>query len=133
MRYELLQRRGASPAALEQLDARSDNRGPEPEGLAAIHGIPGVFVGCERTDAVVWLDFADATSPTAGSVIDLQGIEPPGESPEGLTAFTIEDQHFLAIASEASGTVHVFRVKLADRPEKKNPLRASAEGGNTWR
>jgi hypothetical protein len=105
-------------------DSRSDNKGPEPEGLAI--GMVGerryAFVGVERMGGVITYDITDpyaplfvdytnnrnfgadpATAPAAGDL-----------GPEGLLFIDAKDSPtnapLLVIANEVSGTVTLYRV-----------------------
>ncbi len=60
---------GGDPAAR---DARSDDKGPEPEAVAIanIGGINYAIVGCERQNGVVLVDLSDPASPDPVSYIN---------------------------------------------------------------
>jgi len=105
-------------------DSRSDNKGPEPEGLAV--GTVGerryVFVGLERMGGVITYDITDpyaplfvdytnnrnfsadpATAPAAGDL-----------GPEGVLFIDVKDSPthapLLVVANEISGTVTIYSV-----------------------
>lgn len=96
-------------------DARSDDRGPEPEGLvvAEIDGQPMAFVSLERPGAVAAVSLADPANPR---VVGMTVIAGAGHlAPEGM-AFIRADQRnptglpLLAVACEGSGEVVFLRV-----------------------
>lgn len=106
-------------------DTRSDDRGPEPEGLelAEINGRSYAFVGLERVGGIVVLDLTDphgvsfveyvnprdfAGSAARGQARDLgpEGLRfvPAPESPTG--------RGLLLVGNEVSGTTSVYDVNL---------------------
>ncbi len=105
-------------------DTRSDNKGPEPEGVALgqIDGRTYAFIGLERIGGVMVYDVSDPHAPAfvqyintrdfsgdaeAGTAGDLgpEGIEfvPASESPTGSP--------LLIVAHEISGSVAIFEVQ----------------------
>lgn len=93
-------------------DTRSDNKGPEPEGLTL--GRVGdktlAFVGLERGGGGVMV--YDVTDPTAVSFV--QYLRNPADvSPEGLSFVGKDDspngQDLLFVSNEVSNTVSVYR------------------------
>ncbi len=96
-------------------DSRSDNRGPEPEGLAIteINERVIAFVGLERSDVILAYDITiPAESHTVGFVTT-QGQPGHGVAPEGLCIVEHEGERYLIVSSEASRTVEVFRIDTA--------------------
>jgi choice-of-anchor I-like protein/phytase-like protein len=106
-------------------DSRSDDRGPEPEGLAVaeIEGRSYAFVGLERVGGIVVLDVTDpsnvrfveydnprdfAGDPRRGAARDLgpEGLKfvPASSSPTG--------RGLLLVANEVSGTTTAYDVNL---------------------
>jgi hypothetical protein len=106
-------------------DSRSDDKGPEPEGLeiAEIDGRPYAFVGLERVGGVVVLDLADPRAPVFVEYVnprDFSGSAQRGSArdlgPEGLK-FVPADQSptgrgLLFVANEVSGTTSAYDVNL---------------------
>jgi len=106
-----------------ELDSRSDNAGPEPEGL--VLGMVGnkmyAFVGLERIGGVMVYDVTDPTAPifvTYANNRDFAGDPEAGTAkdlaPEGLV-FIPADQSptgeaLLVIANEVSGTTTVYSI-----------------------
>jgi hypothetical protein len=103
-------------------DDRSDNRGPEPEGLevATVEGRRILLVGLERTGGVMAWDITDPAKPTF-----LQWINPrdpavragPGAgdvAPEGLlfipAAASPSGEPLIVVCNEVSGTTTVMRL-----------------------
>jgi len=112
-------------AANASFDTRSDDRGPEPEGLAvaAIGGRTYAFVGLERVGGIVILDVTDpsevrfveydnlrdfSVDVERGAALDLgpEGLKfvPPASSPTG--------RGLLLVANEVSGTTTAYDVNL---------------------
>jgi 2',3'-cyclic-nucleotide 2'-phosphodiesterase/3'-nucleotidase/5'-nucleotidase len=110
---------------VHNFDNRSDNKGPEPEGLAIgeIRGRTYAFVGLERIGGVMVYDITDpkqsafvtyvnnrdfAGSPTGGTAGDLgpEGLEfiPADRSPTG--------EPMLAVGNEVSGTTTLYAIRI---------------------
>ena len=105
-------------------DDRSDDKGPEPEGIAVgeVDGRTYAFVGLERIGGVMVYDI---THPKRASFIqyintrDFTGVPEEGTAgdlaPEGLTFISATESPtgvpLLAVANEVSGTVSIFEVK----------------------
>jgi len=100
-------------------DTRSDNKGPEPEGLAVgmLNGRTYVFVGLERIGGVMVYDVTTATAPQFVQYINtadvVNGVQTGDVAPEGLV-FVPANQSpngvaLLLVANEVSGTVAVFQ------------------------
>jgi 2',3'-cyclic-nucleotide 2'-phosphodiesterase (5'-nucleotidase family) len=103
------------------VDNRSDNKGPEPEGVAVgeIGGRMFAFVGLERIGGVMVYDISNPEAPAYVQYINprdftvaevdagdlgAEGIEfvPAGQSPNG--------KPLLIVANEVSGNVSVFEI-----------------------
>jgi len=102
-------------------DTRSDNKGPEPEGLAVgmVNGRTYAFVGLERIGGVMMYDVSVATAPRFVQYINtrtvVNGAEVGDVSPEGLVFVPASDSPngvaLLIVAYEVSGTVAIFEVQ----------------------
>jgi hypothetical protein len=106
-----------------ELEDRSDNAGPEPEGLAlgTIDGRIYAFVGAERQSGIFVYDISD---PSAGSLVTYLenrewSAEPDGGEagdlgPEGLVfvpaATSPTGTDLLLVANEVSGTLTVWEL-----------------------
>lgn len=91
-------------------DARSDDKGVEPEGLALIDikNRSYALVGLERTTKGAIAIF-DITIPEATQFVDM--IVTDGDiSPEGLAVYQTLGQHYLAMANEVSNTTTLYRL-----------------------
>lgn len=123
-------------------DSRSDNKGPEPEGLAL--GQFGerfyAFIGLERVGGVMVYDITDPESATFVDYVnnrdfsfDVQGEIAEGDAPagaagdlgpEGLAFASVEesptDNPLVFVGHEISGTTTIFRVQNdgSDDPER---------------
>lgn len=93
-------------------DGRSDNKGPEPEGVtvATIAGRSYAFIGLERSNMILVFD---VTNPT--NAIYVEAFQRPGdESPEGMVFVSASDSPsgapLLLVANEGSNTLTVFEL-----------------------
>ncbi|MBU8539284.1 choice-of-anchor I family protein [Falsiroseomonas tokyonensis] len=91
-------------------DSRSDNKGPEPEGIeiATIGGSTYAFVALERSN--ITLSF-DVTNPEAVTYVGAAQMD-GAVSPEGVLAISAEDsptgKALLVVSNEVSSTLSVF-------------------------
>lgn len=103
------------------LDERSDDKGPEPEGITVgvVDGDLYAFVGLERTNHVFMYklveDYATATAFSTAEVSFIDAINTPGQvSPEGLSfieaAKSPTGYALLLVGNEVSGTWAVYAV-----------------------
>ena len=94
-------------------DTRSDNKGPEPEGLAIgkAFGRTYAFIGLERTGGVMVYDISEPTAPTFATYIN---TAPTDLAPEGLFFIKEEDspngKPLLVVSHEVSNTVTIFEI-----------------------
>ncbi|WP_228372735.1 choice-of-anchor I family protein [Demequina maris] len=108
-----------------EFDNRSDNKGPEPEGvtIGAIDGRTYAFVGLERVGGVMVYDVTEPTASTFVTYVNNRdfGIDPEEDlasagdlGPEGLAFIAAEDSPsgtpLLAVANEVSGTTTLFEI-----------------------
>lgn len=108
-------------------DTRSDNKGPEPEGLIVgrigglrgVGGTPFVFVVMERMGGIAAYDLSDPTDPQFVTYVNpgLDGGSGPGSddlAPEGITFVggceSPTGNPLLFVANEGSGTTTVYEV-----------------------
>jgi len=103
----------ANDGLASQWDTRSDNKGPEPEGVTTgvVNGVTYGFVGLERSGGgVLVYDLSNPTSPVFVEYVraDLD------ISPEGLTFVSAESspngKPLLVVTNEVSGTVTVYQI-----------------------
>ncbi|MCB1231832.1 MAG: choice-of-anchor I family protein [Verrucomicrobiae bacterium] len=91
-------------------DGRSDNKGPEPEGveIGEINGSPKAFIGLERSNGVMMFDISNPMAPVFEAFLQEAG----DVSPEGLTFIPAADsptaQALLVVTNEVSGTFTIF-------------------------
>ncbi|WP_439596518.1 choice-of-anchor I family protein [Falsiroseomonas sp.] len=91
-------------------DSRSDNKGPEPEGIeiATIGGQTYAFVALERSN--ITLSF-DVTNPAAVTYVGAAQMD-GAVSPEGVLVISAEDsptgKALLVVSNEVSSTLSVF-------------------------
>lgn len=108
-------------------DNRSDDKGPEPEGLALgeVNGRTYAFIGFERVGGVAAFDITEPTAPSFVTyvnnrlfgdedVVDVETGAVGDLGPEGLTFIPAVESPtgtpILAVGSEVSGTTTVFDV-----------------------
>lgn len=106
-------------------DDRSDNKGPEPEGIAL--GVIGetlyAFIGLERIGGVMVYDITDPTAPvfvTYANNRDFSGDAEAGTAgdlgPEGLLFIPAADspngRDLLVVTNEVSGTTTIFQISI---------------------
>ena len=116
----------ADHAENSSADTRSDNKGPEPEGLdlGRIHGRTYAFVGLERNSGIA---VADVTDPRKATLVGYAVNRDDAGDPEAGTAGDLgpEGVHFVAakdspnakplllVGNEISGTTTVWQVSLS--------------------
>ncbi|MEL7169048.1 MAG: choice-of-anchor I family protein, partial [Bacteroidota bacterium] len=103
----------------EDFDERSDDKGPEPEGVVVgqINGRLYAFVGLERTSAIAVYDITDPTAPEYVSLLQNES-DTPGEladvAPEGLAFISRlaspTGNPLLVVTNEVSGTVTTWEI-----------------------
>ncbi len=119
----------------DSFDNRSDNKGPEPEGVAIgeIKGRTYAFIGLERIGGIMTYDITDPTNPffvdyannrifvgdpLAGTAGDL--------GPEGVTFIAAKDsptgQPLLAVGNEVSGSTTLFAIDGLGNPPVNPPV-----------
>lgn len=104
-------------------DNRSDNKGPEPEGMAVgkIGGRSFAFVGLERIGGVMAYDITDPYAPQFAAYGNTRGIETLSgdRGAEGVEFISEDDspngKPLLLIGNEVSKTVSVFQVNRTKR------------------
>lgn len=95
-------------------DGRSDNKGPEPEGIDAgfIDTQRFAFIGLERVDGFFAYDVSNPTSP---ELVDFFPAEATDEAPEGVLFVEAEDTPtgtpWLLLTFEDSGTVGLYELR----------------------
>lgn len=103
-------------AAFEALwdDGRSDNKGPEPESavVGKVDGRDLLFLGLERSNAVMVWDLTDLNSPAFLDMLFTGG----DVGPEGLSFFSNAQGSYLAVANEVSETTSRYKVSAVPLP-----------------
>ena len=98
------------------LDGRSDNKGPEPEGVTV--GVIGdrtyAFIGLERASGTAVYDVTNPAAPTF-----VQYLATSGDiSPEGLTfipaAESPNGENLLVVTNEVSNSISIYATDLPD-------------------
>lgn len=101
------------PALLD--DTRSDNKGPEPEGVtvAKIGARTFAFIGLERSHMTLAFDVTNPLAPTYATAFQRTG----DFNPEGMVVIEAADsptgKPLLLVASEVSNTLTVFEINQA--------------------
>lgn len=104
-------------------DSRSDNKGPEPEGLTigVVEGRTYAFVGLERIGGVAVYDITNPAAPQFVQYVNYRDFTKPVNTPaardlgpEGLTfipaAQSPTGKPLLVLANEISGTTSTFEI-----------------------
>jgi len=101
-------------------DGRSDNKGPEPEGVALLqaYGATLAFIGLERSNAIMAFDITDPTNPFFLNLIYSDG----DKAPEGFVAYAYEGGYWLAVANEGSATTTLYQLNIRPVPEPTTAL-----------
>lgn len=101
------------------VDTRSDNKGPEPEGATVVRvdGRPVAFIGLERIGGVMVYDVSDPAAPVFNSYVnerDFTQLAAPDAGPEVLSSVPAKENStkhpLLLVAHEISGTVAIYRL-----------------------
>ncbi len=106
-------------------DNRSDNKGPEPEGvvLGKVRGMTIAFVGLERIGGIMAYDITNPASPSFLSYANNRTFEVPADSPaagdlgpEGLAFIKADDsptgKPLLVVGNEVSGTTTIYEITV---------------------
>ncbi|XQQ06391.1 MAG: choice-of-anchor I family protein [Leptolyngbya sp. IPPAS B-1204] len=99
-----------SNGTADTFDTRSDNKGPEPEGIVvgAVNGRTYAFIGLERTGGVMVYEVTNPNKPMFVEYVNTAG----DVSPEGLTFISAADspngKPLLITTNEVSQTVAIF-------------------------
>ena len=107
----------ADHGAALQPDNRSDNKGPEPEGVAVgtVAGRQYAFLGLERHSGVVAYDLSDKTG--GASFAGLAHNRPTDRGPEGIEFVPASESPnglpLLLVTNETTSTVGVWQVTPA--------------------
>jgi len=100
------------------LDNRSDNKGPEPEGVGVgrLGAKTFAFVGLERVGGIMVFDVSTPTSPSFVTYANTRIGAAGDRAPEGIVfvpAVRSPNKHpLLIVGHEASGTVAVLQINL---------------------
>jgi len=105
------------------LDKRSDNKGPEPEGIAlgVINGRGYAFIGLERVGGIMVYEFSYPNTPRFVTYVNNRNFDGDPEAgtagdlaPDGLTFIPAStnpnDKPLLAVANRVSGTVTIYQI-----------------------
>ncbi len=112
-------------SAAEGFDSRSDDKGPEPEGVVVgeIAGVPYAFVGLERVGGVMVWELSNPSNPTLVAYYNdrpldaaADGDEAGDLGPEGLVFIPATDspngKDLLVVAYEITGTTRIYEVAV---------------------
>jgi hypothetical protein len=96
-----------------EFDGRSDNKGPEPEGVAIteFEGTTLAAIGLERTGGIMLYDITDPNNPAFLQYLNAT-VPDTGDriGPEGLSFIEVGGETFLVVSYEDSGEIDVFSV-----------------------
>lgn len=99
-------------------DDRSDNKGPEPEGvaLARFGAKTYAFIGLERVGGVMVYDITNPAAPVYTTYINTRTGATGDLGPEGLVVVPASQspngQALLIVGNEVSGTTAIFQINL---------------------
>jgi hypothetical protein len=105
----------ASNANPPEVDNRSDNKGPEPEGVAIgrIGWRTYAFIGLERVGGVFAYDVTDPAAPTFAAYANARDVD---LGPEGVTFVGADDSPtcspLVLVGNEVSRTLAVYEVEV---------------------
>jgi len=119
----------------QENDNRSDDKGVEPEAIevAVIEGSTIAFIGLERQGGVAAYDVSNPQAPVFLDYLnnrdftaDVCTVVDDGEcdndtynpaagdlGPESIEYFSRNNEHFIAVGNEVSGTTTVFKLDIA--------------------
>jgi hypothetical protein len=142
----------------DSFDDRSDDKGPEPEGVAVgeIDGEIYGFIGLERVGGVMVYNITDPTNPQFETYINNRNfVDAEGEiiptqlddgssnpeagdlGPEGLTFISAEDssngQPLLVASNEVSGNTTIFAVDINNETGVKADFNNDGISDLVWR
>lgn len=101
------------------LDDRSDNKGPEPEGvvLASFGSKTYAFVGLERVGGVIVYDITTPTAPSYVTYLNTRSGTGGDLGPEGLAFIKAADspngKPLIVVGNEVSGTTAILQIDLS--------------------
>ena len=102
-----------SQGDIATFDTRSDNKGPEPEGVAIgkVSGRTYAFIGLERIGGMMVYDISKPTAPKFATYIN---TAPTDLAPEGLLFIKKKDspngKPLVVVSHEVSNTVTIFEI-----------------------
>ena len=102
-----------SDGTAASFNTRSDNKGPEPEGVAIgrVFGRTYAFIGLERAGGIMVYDISDPERPF---FVDYASTSPIDVSPEGILFISGEDspngKPLLVVSHEISNTTTIFEI-----------------------
>jgi hypothetical protein len=110
-----------SAPATDSFDTRSDNKGPEPEGVAVgkVAGRTYAFVGLERIGGLMAWDVTDPAAPAFVAYANERGATPAADAPldrgaEGVAFVAQQDSPtchpLVLVGNEVSRTLAVYEV-----------------------
>lgn len=112
------------------LDSRSDNKGPEPEALAIgeVDGVTYAFIGLERIGGIMVYDISDPNAPEFIQYVNRRDfsqadltVSAAGDlGPEGITFVPASDspngRNLLLVGNEISGSTTIYEVNPTPVP-----------------
>ncbi|WP_250505753.1 choice-of-anchor I family protein [Bowdeniella massiliensis] len=124
-----------------EFDSRSDDKGPEPEGIVVgeVGGTPYAFIGFERVGGIAVYDVSNVHEPAFVTYVNNRDFaaDPAAAGdlgPEGLTFVSAEDsptgEPWLIVGNEVSGTTTVFAARnltAAPTPTEQPTQQPTAE------
>ncbi len=116
----------------DTFDNRSDNKGPEPEGVTVgkIGGKTYAFVGLERISGIAVFDVSNPNSPEFVQYVTTRDFSGDPEAdtagdlgPEGLIFISAKDspngKPLLVVANEVSGSTTIYEISILNKNIQK--------------
>ena len=123
------------------LEGRSDDKGPEPEGvtLGEIDDRSYAFIGLERIGGIMVYDVTDPAGATFVTYVNNRDFTAPADSPqagdlgaEGLVFVPAADspngENLVIVGNEVSGTTTIFEITTATDPALSSLSSLSSRG-----
>ena len=122
-----------------KFDNRSDDKGPEPEGLTlgTIDGRTYAFIGFERVGGIMVYDITNPHHATYETYINNRdfGTNTGDLGPEGLTFIPASDspngRNLLAVGNEVSGSTTIYQVDSLTAPDNPAPGGSAESSGSS--
>lgn len=122
-----------------KFDNRSDDKGPEPEGLTlgTVDGRTYAFIGFERVGGIIVYDITDPHHAKYETYINNRdfGTNTGDLGPEGLTfipaSASPNAKNLLAVGNEVSGSTTIYQIDSLAAPGDRTPGSSAGSSGSS--